>query len=49
VAVLVFTGLTGLGLPEVVLLVVLVLLAAASLLTVIQRIMTVYRQTRLTA
>ncbi|UNK44304.1 phosphatidylinositol phosphate synthase [Arthrobacter sulfonylureivorans] len=49
VAVLVFTGLTGLGLPEIVLLVVLVLLAAASLVTVIQRIMTVYRQTRLTA
>jgi CDP-diacylglycerol--glycerol-3-phosphate 3-phosphatidyltransferase len=49
VAVLVFTGLTGLGLPEVVLLVVLVLLAAASLLTVIQRIRAVYRQTRLTA
>ncbi|MET1154341.1 phosphatidylinositol phosphate synthase [Arthrobacter sp.] len=49
VAVLVFTGLTGLGLPEVVLMVVLVLLAAASLLTVIQRIMAVYRQTRMTA
>ncbi|MGW6172972.1 phosphatidylinositol phosphate synthase [Arthrobacter sp. NPDC055138] len=49
VAVLVFTGLTGLGLPEIVLLVVLVLLAAASLVTVIQRIMAVYRQTRLAA
>ena len=49
VAVLVFTGLTGLGLPEIVLLVVLVLLAAASLVTVIQRILTVYRQTRLAA
>lgn len=49
VSVLVFTGLTGLGLPEVVLLVVLVLLAAASLLTVAQRIMAVYRQTQQTA
>ena len=46
VAVLVFTGFTGLGLPEPVLLGVLVLLAAASLVTVIQRIMAVYRQTR---
>jgi len=46
VAVLVFTGFTGLGLPETVLLVVLVLLAAASLVTVIQRMAAVYRQTR---
>jgi CDP-diacylglycerol--glycerol-3-phosphate 3-phosphatidyltransferase len=46
VAVLVFTGFTGLGLPEQVLLAVLVLLAAASLVTVIQRITAVYRQTR---
>jgi CDP-diacylglycerol--glycerol-3-phosphate 3-phosphatidyltransferase len=46
VAVLVFTGFTGLGLPEPVLLVVLVLLAAASLVTVIQRMAAVYRQTR---
>lgn len=46
VTVLVFTGFTGLGLPEPVLLVVLVLLAAASLITVIQRMATVYRQTR---
>ncbi|GFZ80254.1 phosphatidylinositol phosphate synthase [Nesterenkonia alkaliphila] len=41
---LVFTGFVGLGLPEVVLLVVLALLAAASLITVIQRITTVVRQ-----
>ncbi|NKX49612.1 CDP-alcohol phosphatidyltransferase family protein, partial [Arthrobacter deserti] len=46
VTVLVFTGFTGLGLPEPVLLTVLVLLAAASLVTVIQRIAAVYRQTR---
>src|SRR3954452_5448258 len=46
VAVLVFTGFTGLGLPEPVLLAVLVLLAAASLVTVIQRMAAVYRQTR---
>jgi len=46
VTVLVFTGFTGLGLPEPVLLVVLVMLAAASLITVIQRMATVYRQTR---
>jgi CDP-diacylglycerol--glycerol-3-phosphate 3-phosphatidyltransferase len=44
VAVLVTTGLVGLGLPEVVLAVVLALLALASLITVIQRMMTVRRQ-----
>lgn len=41
---LVFTGFTGLGLPVVVLGGVLWLLAAASLVTVVQRIMTVRRQ-----
>ncbi len=41
---LVFTGFVGLGLPPAVLLVVLTLLAAASLVTVIQRITTVIRQ-----
>lgn len=41
---LVFTGFVGLGLPQVVLLVVLLLLALASLITVIQRIITVSRQ-----
>ncbi|WP_449372982.1 phosphatidylinositol phosphate synthase [Arthrobacter psychrolactophilus] len=44
VVVLVATGLVGLGLPEVVLAVVLVLLAIASLVTVFQRIGTVRRQ-----
>jgi CDP-diacylglycerol--glycerol-3-phosphate 3-phosphatidyltransferase len=44
VAVLVITGLVGLGLPEVVLLVVLALLAVASLVTVFQRILLVRRQ-----
>jgi CDP-diacylglycerol--glycerol-3-phosphate 3-phosphatidyltransferase len=44
VSVLVVTGLTGLGLPAVVLLVTLCLLATASLVTVIQRIATVHRQ-----
>ncbi|MDN4646276.1 phosphatidylinositol phosphate synthase [Arthrobacter sp. PsM3] len=44
VSVLVVTGFTGLGLPTVVLFVTLCLLAAASLVTVIQRIMTVRRQ-----
>jgi CDP-diacylglycerol--glycerol-3-phosphate 3-phosphatidyltransferase len=44
VSVLVVTGLTGLGLPAVVLLVTLCLLAIASLVTVIQRIATVHRQ-----
>lgn len=44
VVVLVATGLVGLGLPQVVLAVVLVLLAIASLITVFQRVGTVYRQ-----
>jgi CDP-diacylglycerol--glycerol-3-phosphate 3-phosphatidyltransferase len=44
VSVLVVTGLTGLGLPAVVLLVTLCLLATASLVTVMQRIATVHRQ-----
>ena len=44
VAVLVTTGLVGLGLPEVVLGVVLALLALASLVTVVQRMVTVRRQ-----
>jgi CDP-diacylglycerol--glycerol-3-phosphate 3-phosphatidyltransferase len=44
VAVLVTTGLVGLGLPRVVLLVVLALLAVASLVTVVQRILFVRRQ-----
>jgi CDP-diacylglycerol--glycerol-3-phosphate 3-phosphatidyltransferase len=44
VAVLVTTGLVGLGLPEVVLTVVLSLLALASLVTVVQRMVTVRRQ-----
>jgi CDP-diacylglycerol--glycerol-3-phosphate 3-phosphatidyltransferase len=44
VAVLVTTGLVGLGLPEVVLAVVLGLLALASLVTVVQRMVTVRRQ-----
>ncbi|MFP5314484.1 MAG: phosphatidylinositol phosphate synthase [Actinomycetes bacterium] len=38
VSVLVVTGLTGLGLPEVVLLAVLVLLALASAVTIVQRV-----------
>ncbi|MDQ1059011.1 CDP-diacylglycerol--glycerol-3-phosphate 3-phosphatidyltransferase [Arthrobacter globiformis] len=41
VSVLVITGLTGAGLPPVVLLATLVLLAAASLVTVVQRVLTV--------
>jgi len=41
VSVLVITGLTGAGLPPVVLLGTLVLLAAASLLTVVQRVLAV--------
>ena len=41
VSVLVVTGLTGIGLPPVVLLATLVLLAAASLITVIQRVLSV--------
>ena len=44
VAVLVTTGLCGLGLPEVVLGVVLALLAVASLVTVVQRMLMVRRQ-----
>ncbi|MFQ4149054.1 phosphatidylinositol phosphate synthase [Arthrobacter sp. LAPM80] len=44
VVVLVATGLVGLGIPEAVLAVVLVLLAAASLVTVFQRVGTVRRQ-----
>ncbi|MET4003768.1 CDP-diacylglycerol--glycerol-3-phosphate 3-phosphatidyltransferase [Arthrobacter sp. UYCu511] len=44
VVVLVATGLVGLGIPEAVLAVVLVLLAIASLVTVFQRIGTVRRQ-----
>lgn len=44
VAVLAATGLVGLGVPEQLLLVVLALLAVASLITVIQRMLTVRRQ-----
>lgn len=44
VLVLLATGLTGLGLPEVVLGVVLALLAVASLVTVVQRMVEVRRQ-----
>lgn len=44
VAVLVTTGLVGLGLPEVVLTIVLALLAVASLVTVVQRMLMVRRQ-----
>lgn len=44
VVVLVATGLVGLGIPEAVLAVVLVLLAVASLVTVFQRVGTVRRQ-----
>ncbi|WP_427018071.1 phosphatidylinositol phosphate synthase [Pseudarthrobacter sp. P1] len=44
VVVLVATGLVGLGLPDVVLAVVLVLLALASLVTVFQRVLTVRSQ-----
>ncbi|WP_434994548.1 phosphatidylinositol phosphate synthase [Arthrobacter sp. Ld5] len=46
VSVLVVTGLTGLGLPEGFLLAVLVVLAAASLITIYQRISAVRRQSR---
>lgn len=46
VATLVCTGFVGLGLDEAWLLVVLILLAAASLITVIQRMITVVRQAR---
>jgi CDP-diacylglycerol--glycerol-3-phosphate 3-phosphatidyltransferase len=44
VAVLVATGLVGLGVPEVLLTVVLALLAVASLITVVQRMLEVRRQ-----
>lgn len=44
VSVLVVTGLTGLGLPEIVLFAVLILLALASIITIVQRIMTVRAQ-----
>lgn len=44
VVVLVTTGFTGLGLPEQVLLAVMALLAIASFITVLQRILTVRRQ-----
>jgi CDP-diacylglycerol--glycerol-3-phosphate 3-phosphatidyltransferase len=44
VSVLVVTGFTGLGLPEVVLLVTLSLLAFASFVTVVQRVVSVRRQ-----
>jgi CDP-diacylglycerol---glycerol-3-phosphate 3-phosphatidyltransferase len=44
VAVLVITGLVGLGLPEVVLTIVLALLAVASLVTVFQRMLLVRQQ-----
>ena len=43
---LVFAGLTGLGLPTAVLTTVLALLAVASLVTVLQRVAAVRRQTR---
>jgi len=44
VAVLLTTGLVGLGLPPVVLSIVLALLAVASLVTVVQRVLVVRRQ-----
>ena len=44
VAVLLATGLVGLGVPEVLLTLVLALLAVASLITVCQRVLTVRRQ-----
>ena len=44
VSVLVVTGFTGLGLPQVVLLVTLLLLAVASFITVVQRVVSVRRQ-----
>ncbi|MHA7238890.1 phosphatidylinositol phosphate synthase [Arthrobacter sp. TMS1-12-1] len=46
VSLLVVTGLTGLGLPQVFLFAVLVLLAVASLVTVFQRVGAVRRQSR---
>jgi CDP-diacylglycerol--glycerol-3-phosphate 3-phosphatidyltransferase len=44
VSVLVVTGFTGLGLPSIFLFVTLVLLAVASLITVVQRVLAVRRQ-----
>jgi CDP-diacylglycerol--glycerol-3-phosphate 3-phosphatidyltransferase len=44
VSLLVVTGFTGLGLPSIVLFVTLVLLAGASLVTVVQRVLAVRRQ-----
>lgn len=44
VVVLVATGLVGLGVPEIVLAIVLVLLAVASVVTIFQRVATVRRQ-----
>jgi CDP-diacylglycerol--glycerol-3-phosphate 3-phosphatidyltransferase len=44
VSVLVVTGFTGLGLPSIVLFVTLILLAVASLITVVQRVLAVRRQ-----
>ncbi|MDN3482924.1 CDP-alcohol phosphatidyltransferase family protein [Arthrobacter sp. APC 3897] len=44
VSLLVATGLVGLGVPEILLLVVLVLLCAASCVTIVQRMLTVRRQ-----
>jgi len=49
VVVLLATGLVGLGLPEVVLTVVLAMLALASLITVVQRMLEVRRQAFTTA
>lgn len=46
VAALVTTGLVGMGLPEVVLKVVLALLAVASVITIVQRILVVRQQVR---
>lgn len=48
-AVLVATGLVGFGLPEAILMVVLALLALASLVTVVQRMATVHKQATATA
>ncbi|AJT40954.1 phosphatidylinositol phosphate synthase [Psychromicrobium lacuslunae] len=46
VVVLVATGLVGLGVPELVLLIVLILLALASAITIYQRVAAVYRQAK---
>lgn len=43
-SVLLVTGLTGLGLPQVVLFATLVLLAIASVITIVQRMAAVHRQ-----